>query len=222
MGLDILHHVEGKENPTDVGTRPELITAECVRPGSVWMKGKPWMQMSIEEAKEVGVIKTVEDIKLTNDKKKVFKEGIVYDTFEEADPTIFAVAKGATLDAQKIYERQVFSNYIFPPLKRSFKAMVRITALVIVAVKKFKKLLLKKQIQREEKPKSVLKSLDFDPPKFTVFNCQVVLEPTNQDLPDYKSESLEEYFSIDGVLVQNYAWCQGNWTGQQEPNKSCT
>ena len=39
MGLDILHHVDGKENPTDVGTRPELITAESVRPGSVWMKG---------------------------------------------------------------------------------------------------------------------------------------------------------------------------------------
>ena len=47
----------------------------------------------LEEAKESGVIKTVEEIKLTNDKKKVFKEGIVYDTFEEVSPGVLDVAK---------------------------------------------------------------------------------------------------------------------------------
>ena len=68
--------MDGKENPTDVGTRPELITADSVRPGSVWLAGKDWMKCSMEKAKERGVIKTVEDIKLSNDKKKTFKEGI--------------------------------------------------------------------------------------------------------------------------------------------------
>ena len=68
MGLDILHHVEGKNNPTDVGTRPEEISAESVKPGSVWLKGKPWMNMSMEKAKESGIIKHVDEIKLTNDK----------------------------------------------------------------------------------------------------------------------------------------------------------
>ena len=35
MGLELLHHVEGPNNPTDIGTRPEEITAESVKPGSV-------------------------------------------------------------------------------------------------------------------------------------------------------------------------------------------
>ena len=134
LGLDILHHVAGEENPTDVGTRPELITAESVRPGSVWMQGKPWMNLEMEEAKKLGIIKTVEEIKLTNEEKKVFKKGIVYDTFEEADPTVFSVTKIASFDKQKTKARQDFSKYIFPPLKRSFKSLVRITALVLAAI----------------------------------------------------------------------------------------
>ena len=108
MGLEILHHVDGISNPADVGTRPELITAASVRPGSVWLKGNPWMTKSIEEAKESGVIKTVEEIKLTNDKKKVFKEGIVYDTFEEVSPGVLAVAKMDEKDENKTFARQVF------------------------------------------------------------------------------------------------------------------
>ena len=39
MGLEILHHVDGKENPTDEGTRPELITPDSVRPGYVERTG---------------------------------------------------------------------------------------------------------------------------------------------------------------------------------------
>ena len=44
--------MDGKENPTDVGTIPELITADSVRPGSVWLAGKDWMKLSIEKAQE--------------------------------------------------------------------------------------------------------------------------------------------------------------------------
>ena len=93
MGVEILHHVDGKENPTDVGTRPELITSDSVRPGSVWLCGMDWMKLSIHKAQEAGVIKTVEDIKLTNDKKKNFKEGIAYDTFDDTEQGIFAVER---------------------------------------------------------------------------------------------------------------------------------
>ena len=57
LGLDLLYHVDGKQNPADVGTRPELITAESVKPGSVWLKGTDWMKLSIDKAKESGVIK---------------------------------------------------------------------------------------------------------------------------------------------------------------------
>ena len=93
MGLEFLYHVNGTENPTDVGTRPELITSDSVRPGSVWLTGKNWMRLSINKAQEEGVIKTVEDIKLTNEKKKTFKEGIAYDTFDNVEQGLFAVAR---------------------------------------------------------------------------------------------------------------------------------
>ena len=208
MGLEILHHVDGKENPTDVGTRPELITADSVRPGSVWLTGKDWMKLSMEEAKERGVIKTVEDIKLSNEKKKTFKEGIAYDTFEENDQGVFAIAKVDVTNHKKMFERQVFSNYIYPPLKRSFKSVVRITALVLLAAAKFKRLLLRKKIERGEQTKLALKVLDFPPAKFKVFNHQM----SNVDIDDkedsdskFDSGDLQEYFGVQGFSVMAHA-----------------
>ena len=93
MGLDILYHCEGISNPTDVGTRPNEITADSVRPGSVWLKGKPWMNKSVEQAKKEGVIKHVEDIKLSNDKKKIFGEGVAFDSFDTTGTGVFAVTR---------------------------------------------------------------------------------------------------------------------------------
>ena len=73
IDMDMIHHVEGKSNPTDVGTRTELITADSVKPGSVWLTGTDWMRCSITKTKELGVVKSAEDIKLTNDERKIFK-----------------------------------------------------------------------------------------------------------------------------------------------------
>ena len=207
MGIDILHHVEGINNPTDVGTRPEDISAESVKPGSVWLKGKPWMNMSINKAKESGIIKHVDDIKLTNDKKKVFKEGIIFDTFDDTgDVAVFGVAKFGKIDKPRIAEREVKAEYLFPPLKRSFKFLVRITAHVLVAVSKFKRLLIKKQIARGEKSVPDLKALDLKPPIFTVFQCSA--KPADDDLDEDDEDEttltrveLTKYFSIQGVSL---------------------
>ena len=204
MGLDILHHVEGKNNPTDVGTRPEEITAESVKPGSVWLKGKPWMNMSMKKAKEIGVIKHVDEIKLTNDKKKTFKEGIIFDTFDDTgDAAVFGVAKIGKIDKMKVAVREVKAEYLFPPLKRSFKSLVRVTALVLVAISKFKKLLIKKQIERGEKSKLDMKALDFKPPIFTVFQCSSKPDLDEDDLVNatQTKEKLTEYFSIQGIAL---------------------
>ena len=198
MGLDILHHVDGKHNPCDVGTRPELVTAESVRPGSIWLSGCDWMKGSLEKAKQAGIITSVEDIKLSNDKKKTFKEGIAYEAFDEVEQGIFAVAQVEKIDAKKMTERLSISKYVYPPLKRSFKALVRITALVILAKNKFKKLLIRKKIEREEADKSELKNLDFPPPKFAVFNNKVKNNEF-EDAPQTSTcESLAKYFGVDG------------------------
>ena len=123
MGLDALHHVEGISNPTDVGTRPAEITAESVRPGSVWLKGKPWMNMSIEQAKHEGIVKHVDDIKLSNEKKKIFGEGVAYDTFDTTDTGVFAVTRIGKIDKEKVAQRILKADYIYPPLKRNFKSL---------------------------------------------------------------------------------------------------
>ena len=70
LDLSTLHHVSGEFNPCDVGTRPDKIDANSVRPGSVWMSGHEWMKLSLEDAQASGVIKPVETIKLQNDNKK--------------------------------------------------------------------------------------------------------------------------------------------------------
>ena len=209
MGLELLHHIEGPNNPTVIGTRPEEITAESVKPGSVWLKGKPWMNMSIQKAKEIGVIKHVDDIKLTNEKKKGFKEGIVFDTFDETSDTgVFAVAKVGKIDQTKFAERQVKVDYIYPPLKRSFKSLVRITALVLLAWTKFKVLLVKKQISRGEKLKCDLKELDSKPPAFSVFHwtSKADTEEKDEDFPKTHSQvkgKLGDYFSVGVDLTEN-------------------
>ena len=198
MGLEILHHVDGKHNPCDVGTRPELITAESVKPGSIWLSGFPWMKGSLEKAKEAEIIKSVEDIKLSNDKKKTFKEGIAYEAFDDVEQSIFAVAQVEKIDAKKVTERLSISNYIYPPLKRSFKALVRITALVILAKVKFKKLLIRKKIERGELDKTELEKLNFPPPRFSAFSLKVE-NTEDKDAPqNVTNVSLDKYFGIDG------------------------
>ena len=73
--LDTIMHVQGKVNPADVGTRPDTITVKDIIQGSVWLEGYPWMKKPLEQAKAEGIVKSIEDIKLENDQKKVMKEG---------------------------------------------------------------------------------------------------------------------------------------------------
>ena len=74
--LKNLFHVDGKENVADVGTRPDQLSLDNFCPGSEWEKGKQWMKLPIEEAEKVGVIKPVEKIKLEDEEKEDFTNGI--------------------------------------------------------------------------------------------------------------------------------------------------
>ena len=191
LDINTLHHVEGKSNCTDVGTRPEQITADSVRPGSVWLTGASWMKLSIEKAKDLGVIRSAKDIKLSYDEKKIFKKELVHDEFEYEENT-FATMKINKIDVQKLKVVSVFSNFIFDPLKRSFKSLVRITALVMVACRKFKKLLLNKQIERGEKCVDDLKEVDFPEPKFTIFSIKTAA--MTQQNPNQTKQLLPAFF----------------------------
>ena len=62
------------------------------------MSGHNWMNGSVEDARALGIVKTVEDIRLTNESKKKFKDGISYDTFSQDEEAFAIVHTAVDLD----------------------------------------------------------------------------------------------------------------------------
>ena len=56
LDMSELFHVEGKQNVSDTGTRPDLLRPDDIVPGSDWMLGRPWMKLDVKEAVDSGVI----------------------------------------------------------------------------------------------------------------------------------------------------------------------
>ena len=184
--LEQLHHVQGIENCADVGTRPDNVNVECLLPGAPWLSGREWMKVPHEEALAKGVIKSVKDIKLTNEAKKQMKEGIVFDQFE-ADQATMSAMQINTIDHQKIADCEAFSDYIFPPLKRSFRPTVRIVALILLAVRKFKEGLVRRKARADKTKLSELEALRSRKVRFTIFQ-------TNTDVFDKNTKSHANVF----------------------------
>jgi len=177
IDLDSLYHVDGKFNPTDVGTRPDKITVDSVSPGSIWLKGHPWMQRSLEEAMNEEIIKHIENIKLNNENKKKVKDGIVFDLFDASDDQagVFGVCNLAKDDYMKVADCKVLSNNLYPLLKRKFTSVVRITSYILLAVTRWKKKLYLKQIERQERDSADLEKLEFKEPTFSLLMYRQVL-----------------------------------------------
>ena len=179
--INNLFHVDGKENIADCGTRPDLLSVEQLSPGSDWLCGKAWMRESVEYALEKGIIKSTRDIILDNEKKKVFKQGIINDFF---DSNLIEDYYVNTIDVKKVVEITISSNYLFDPLKRSFRPTVRIYALVILATKRWKKKWLLTKFKKGQVTKSDLMKTNFSPVKFQVFSSHE------------KSDEPENYTSV--------------------------
>ena len=56
---------------------------------------------------------------------------------EQLEDGCFAVSVINSVSIDKMVEREVFTDYLYSPLKRSFSSLVRITALVLRACRKF-------------------------------------------------------------------------------------
>ena len=195
VSLDNLYHLQGKENCADTGTRVKKITAQSVRENSEWLLGRPWMQMSLKNATEKGVIKPIKDIKLSHEKKRVLKEGIIFDGFED-DPNMIAVVMLAKVNTDKIAEREALAGYIYSPTKRNFASFVRITSLVLEAVRIFKLKLMKKKIRNGQSQPSELESLSLPPQRFFLF-CANTSNNSQQEppLPRYTAKGVPVYES---------------------------
>ena len=151
-----------------------------------------WMKIKVEEAEEKGVIKPVEKIKLEDEEKKQFKRGISYDDFS-TNPMVVAFVAKQNVDNAKVQERLKFSNYLYNPLSRSFKSVVRITALVLKAVKSFKKFRILKLVKQGKLNKESLKEFDVKPIKFSVFTASI---STVQD-DDHSNQEKKEVLKND-------------------------
>ena len=66
--LENMYHVTTDQNPTDVGTRPELVTLADVQEESKWIAGTGWMRQDISKAVSDGVLKPVKDLRLNTKK----------------------------------------------------------------------------------------------------------------------------------------------------------
>ena len=139
------------------------------------------MQRSLKEARKKGIINHIKDIKLNNENKKV-KEGIVFCAFDKSNDKagVFAVCNLAKDDCKKVADCEVSSNYLYPPLKRNFTSVVRITSYVLLAVTMWKRKLYLKQIGRQVRDSADLKKLEFKEPTFSLFNVSTGIDTENQ------------------------------------------
>ena len=140
VSLDELHWIEGKENPADIGTRPDTVSAITIHPNSEWMCGKPWMRLGYEEALSKGIVKKAKDVKLDQQSTKKFKEGLAEEAEYEREVKGFLVrqSESSKSAAAKVVKCEAESSYVYPPLKYRFRRTVRTIACVLLAIRKFK------------------------------------------------------------------------------------
>ena len=97
------------------------------------------MKLSIKEAEDKGFIKSVQKIKLDNNLRKLLKEGVLFNTLDDdqLEDGCFPVSIINSVNIDKMAEREMFTDYLYSPLKRSFSSLLRITVLVVRAYRKF-------------------------------------------------------------------------------------
>ena len=122
--LENIFHVKTELLVADVGTRPNLVKVQDVMPGSRWHDGEVWMRLSLNEAINSGAIKPALGLRINDDEKDEFKEGIIFDKVPEI------LTRGHVFNNErinKIEERAVFSMYIVLPTKFGFKFGFKVT-----------------------------------------------------------------------------------------------
>ena len=120
-----MYHVVSAENPSDIGTRPDLITEADIGPGSRWENGLPWMKKPIEDAVASGILTPIENIKVKTEDEDAYNEGFVFEKTKEILTPGHPVVLTSTR-VEKVSSRASFSNYLISPTKFTFEKTVRI------------------------------------------------------------------------------------------------
>ena len=197
LSLEDLFHVKGSYNPADIGTRVKCVSAADVSPDAEYIQGKKWMQLSKTEAISQGYIRSIGDIKLRHDQKKVVKKGIVFDSFEKDDPNILGVLMPARVDVDKVTLREVAANYPFSPLLRNFLSYVDITAIIVKARNKI-----------ISKRSAEASSSDVSPSRFSItsfYSSKVISPPPDHIVNEIdRNNALEFIFQRETEIVRKF------------------
>ena len=78
-----------------------------MKPGSVWLNGYLWMSEDLHKVRKDDIIKHVENIILSNDKKKIVKKDLLYNEFDatEVEAVLFTLVNVEKIDKNLVLER---------------------------------------------------------------------------------------------------------------------
>ena len=119
INLSNLYHVTTKQQPCDLGTRPEKVGVDDVSPESPWINGLPWMKMDIDHVVELGILTPVSKLRLSDEEKKDYRRGLINDSEPEIITYGHIVSEKRV---QAIMDRAEFSKdlYLLNPGKWPF------------------------------------------------------------------------------------------------------
>ena len=126
--LDHLYHVRTDVMAADCGTRPDKVGVQDILVGSRWHSGEPWMTWPIQKAIDEGCIKSVSELRLNDEEKEEFQDGVIFERMPEL------ITRGHTVNQVRVTEiekRAKFSNYVLLPTKFGFKKFIGVMVIVI-------------------------------------------------------------------------------------------
>ena len=130
--MDKVFHVDTSNNPSDIGTRPDLVTLDDVTANSKWISGCKWMQHDVDVAVKSGILKPVSKLRLqTKEEQDDYQDGCVFDIVPEV------LTRGHVLNQRRIsqiQERASYSQYLLLRTKFTFRKVVRIYSYVLAFV----------------------------------------------------------------------------------------
>ena len=134
--LDNLYHVRTDVMAADCGTRPDKVTVQDILVGSKWHSGEQWMTWPVQKAIDEDCIKSVSELRMNDDEKKEFKDGVIFERMPEL------LTRGHTVNEIRVSEiekRAKFSNYVLLPTKFGFKKFIAVMMLVVKFLVKCRK-----------------------------------------------------------------------------------
>ena len=140
--LENLYHVRTEMNIADGPTRPDKLGIDDIGPGSTWETGLPWMTRDLDEIVADGILTPVQDLVMKKEDQKEYDDGFVLektpDILTQGHFSAVSVPIKPNKRVELVSTRAAFSKYMILPTKFSYDKGVRIQALALKWIHKFR------------------------------------------------------------------------------------